>query len=316
MKTKIFYTAIAALFVAALMVAISSCNKEDENETTNQEPTCSITNPSFGDEITQGETVTISVEAEDEDNNLKKVRFYIDGTGVGSSDSFPYNYEWETANASEGSHTIKALAIDEEQAEAEDEVEVTVVSGGGGTTGTFTDPRDGQEYAFIEIGAQTWMAENLNYETENSWWYDNDPDNGDTYGRLYTWDAALDACPDGWHLPSDEEWKTLEMELGMSQSEADDTGWRGTDQGEQMKATSGWNNNGNGTNSSGFSALPGGYRYPSGWFSHLGYGGDWWSSTEYSSSRAWSRGVGYDDDDVGRGTDGRDEGFSVRCLKD
>ncbi|MCF8307388.1 MAG: hypothetical protein K9I68_00105 [Bacteroidales bacterium] len=316
MRNVIFSIVTATMAIG--LFTLQSC-EEDNDGSTNQEPTCSITNPSFGDEITQGETVTISVEAEDEDDNLKEVRFYIDGTGVGSSDSFPYNYDWETGDASEGSHTIKAVAEDDEQAEAEDEVEVTVVSGGGGgggTTGTFTDPRDGQTYETVEIGNQVWFAENLNYETDNSWCYDNDPDNGDTYGRLYNWEAALDACPDGWHLPSDEEWKTLEMELGMSQSEADDDGWRGYDQGEQMKSTSGWNSNGNGTNSSGFSALPGGFRHSDGSFYTLGNIGHWWSATEFSGSYAWFRVLGSGRDQVHRDGSDKAGGYSVRCLKD
>jgi hypothetical protein len=102
----------------------------------------------------------------------------------------------------------------------------------------FISCSDGENnYAVVTIGDQTWMAENLNYETSDSWGFFNNGSNCDVYGRLYTWDAAMSACPSGWHLPSDNEWKTLEMFLGMSQSEADDTGWRGSDEGGKLKET-------------------------------------------------------------------------------
>ena len=174
---------------------------------------------------------------------------------------------------------------------------------------------DGNSYAVVTIGTQTWMAENLNYETADSWTYDNDPANGDIYGRLYNWEAALTACPSGWSLPSDDEWKTLEIFLGMSQSQANATGFRGTDEGEKMKSTSGWYNNGNGTNSSGFTALPGGYCDISGSFIGLGDSDLWWSLSESSGTSAWYRGLHYNYDQVGRGYYNKAHGFSVRCLK-
>ena len=187
-----------------------------------------------------------------------------------------------------------------------DERQITVY-GGGGVTDTFTDPRDGQTYQTVKIGSQTWMAENLNYETSNSWWYDNSSANGDTYGRLYTWDAALNACPSGWHLPSDDEWTILSDFLG------------GTNiAGGKMKeaGTAHWNSpNTVPTNSSGFTALPGGYHNSGVSFIDLGYGGYWWSSTEYSGTYAWLRDLYYNSGRVYRHNGPKVHGFSVRCLK-
>jgi uncharacterized protein (TIGR02145 family) len=182
------------------------------------------------------------------------------------------------------------------------------------------------------------MAENLNVgtridgvnnQTDNGtiekYCYNDDVTNCDVYGGLYQWDEMMEyatnevvqgICPNGWHLPTDNEWKTMEMTLGMTQIEADDTGHRGTDQGLQMKSTSGWNNNGNGTNTSGFNVLPGGDRHRSGSFYNLSYYGFIWSSSEYSGLSSWYRLLLFDNGQVGRGTSYKADGFSVRCLKD
>jgi len=213
---------------------------------------------------------------------------------------------------------------------------------------------DGHTYDLVAIGDQCWFAENLRTEhytngdaipanlTDGEWsstnsgavavygedagCTNNSPD-GDAcdptwslneYGRRYNWYAVFDArglCPTGWHVPTDGEWMTLEMELGMSESEANDTGWRGTDQGTQMKTTYGWIGGGNGTNSSGFSGLPGGYRGTNGNFNNAGYHGYWWSSS-YIGSYAWNRCLYYGDPNVNRGYTNPKNGFSVRCLKD
>ena len=203
-----------------------------------------------------------------------------------------------------------------------------------------TDSRDGQTYTTIQIGTQCWMSENLaatKYNdgtdiplvTDNSaWaslttpaycWYNNDSATyASTYGALYNWYSADTSilCPTGWHVPSDGEWKTMEMALGMSQSQANVTGWRGTtDEGEKMKSTSGWNNNGNGTNSSGFNALPGGFRGGGGPYSNLGNGGIWWSSSEGSGTAAWYRSLLYGTNLVGRYNVNKAYGYSVCCLK-
>jgi len=204
-------------------------------------------------------------------------------------------------------------------------------------TESITDSRDGKVYKTVKIGDQWWMADNLawlpsvsppideSYTEPYYYVYDYSgtdvnaakaTSNYSTYGVLYNWPAALTVCPAGWHLPGDVEWNQLEMALGMTQTQADSILYRGTDQGTQMKATSGWTNNGNGTNSSGFSALPGGYRDDGGGFYGIGRHGLWWSSTEYSTDNAWCRSLLYNGAGVYRDDFGRGLGFSVRCLRD
>ena len=192
---------------------------------------------------------------------------------------------------------------------------------------TFTDPRDGQTYNIVTIGDQTgkkgsgdqtWFAENLNFiAAAHSSWYDSSSANGVVYGRLYTWSIARAVCPDGWHLPSDEEWKTLEMNLGMSQSEADkeDT-FRGTDEGKKLKSKDNWYSNGNGIDNVGFAALPAGYGGQNGYFDFLGLRAHWWSNTVYSHEQAWSRSISYSNDRISRKYAVKETKYSVRCVKD
>jgi len=180
---------------------------------------------------------------------------------------------------------------------------------------TFTDVRDGKAYKSIKIGNQEWMAENLAYSVSGSWAYWNDEKYGIQYGRLYTWDAAKLAVPAGWHLPTDAEWKILEMSLGMNQSDADLTGLRGINQGDKLKSMSGWPENENGTNEVGFTALPGGFRSNPGIFLNLSGGGFWWCDSENDNSQAWFRIIVTADSKVGRGLGFKGEGYSVRCVK-
>ncbi len=204
---------------------------------------------------------------------------------------------------------------------------------------------EGNVYRTVTIGAQVWMAENLKVThyrngdaipkvTDNTAWstltsgaysnYNNDGGNVATYGRLYNWYAVEDSrnvAPEGWHVPSDAEWKQLEMHLGMSQSLAGATGWRGTDEGGKMKeaGTSHWlSPNTGATNESGFSALPSGLRYSvGGYFDNLGNCDGFWSSTEYSSDGAWYRALDFERAQVHRYYYGsKQDGFSVRCVRD
>ncbi|MCF8302725.1 MAG: hypothetical protein K9I94_05560 [Bacteroidales bacterium] len=206
----------------------------------------------------------------------------------------------------------------------------------------FIDSRDGQEYAAVMIGNQCWMAENLNVGAlipgndqmqDNSiiekYCYDDNLSNCDEYGGLYQWDEMMQyitnqgvqgICPPGWHTPTDEEWMILEgsvdSQYGYPDPEWEQTGYRGYNAGQKLKSTSGWYNNGNGSDEFGFTALPAGHRNIYGSFSGYSGGGYWWSSSESSSLKAWYRFLDYFYPSVGRYNYNKDYGFSVRCLKD
>jgi uncharacterized protein (TIGR02145 family) len=174
----------------------------------------------------------------------------------------------------------------------------------------FTDPRDGKVYRTVKIGEQIWMAQNLNYEAEGSVCYENDPANGEKYGRLYDWETAMKASPPGWHLPSDEEWQTL-VDFAGGDKVA----------GKKLREKSGWNNDkegnsGNGTDELGFAALPGGFGYSNGTFYYAGNYGYWWSATGYDASYAWLRYMRYGGAYVNRINYSKSYLRSVRCVQD
>ncbi len=173
--------------------------------------------------------------------------------------------------------------------------------------GTLLDDRDGQTYKTVKIGNQWWMADNLNYETENSYCYDDDPSNCSKYGRLYTWAAAKTVCPEGWHLPDTTEWNTLFTAVGGSSTA-----------GAKLKSQTGWTAYYGITNedSFGFSALPAGFRFDYGHYINEGDYAYFWSSTEYSSYGAYYVSLDYNGDYAYLGNDGKSNGFSVRCVKD
>ena len=171
----------------------------------------------------------------------------------------------------------------------------------------YSDLRDGQTYKTVVIGEQTWMAENLNYETENSYCYDDDPSNCSKYGRLYTWAAAKTVCPEGWHLPSYDEWNTLFTAVGGKSTA-----------GAKLKSQTGWAAYGGITNedSFGFSALPAGCKYSLGDYDYEGSQAYFWSSSEDGSDYAYNMLLDYYGDNVRLLNTSKSLGFSVRCLKD
>ncbi|MCX6239254.1 MAG: fibrobacter succinogenes major paralogous domain-containing protein [Bacteroidia bacterium] len=181
-------------------------------------------------------------------------------------------------------------------------------------TGTFKDNRDGKKYKTVKIGTQTWMAENLAYKAESGCWaYSDNEDNVATYGYLYDWKTAKIACPEGWHLPTNEEWSTLCDYLGGEKIA-----------GGKMKetGTAHWNNpNTEATNSSGFTALPGGTYHDKKALTNIGNFGGWWSSTEYDINSAWFQHIFYNYSGLYRSRHDLNtlllfQGYSVRCIKD
>lgn len=211
-------------------------------------------------------------------------------------------------------------------------------------TFSFTECKDGDNinYPVVVIGTQTWMAENLKTTKYNdgtpiplitvdlTWAaattgaysdYSNTPSNSTTYGRLYNWysvdnnadtkvasNGGKNVCPVGWHVPSDAEWTTLTTDLGgisVAGGKLKETG------------TTHWASSNTGaTNETGFTTLPGGEREFDGTFWLIGFNGYWWSSTQSSTSEAWYRVIYYSGSSVGRNSNGKQAGLSVRCLRD
>jgi len=209
---------------------------------------------------------------------------------------------------------------------------------------TSASDRDGNVYKTVIIGTQLWMQSDLKTTTYNNntpiptvttgpgsnaaWaaltsaaccWYDNNPSYGSTYGMLYNWYAVETTmlCPSGWHVPNDSEFKTLEIYLGMTQPEADNSGWRGANQGTQLKFTATWIPS-TGTNSSGFAGLGGGYRFGiDGSFNDLGIVSYWWSSSLHWADTTKGLYRRLDSSETGVYREGviKAGGKYVRCLK-
>ena len=189
--------------------------------------------------------------------------------------------------------------------------------------GTFTDSRDGKTYRTVKIGRQTWMAENLNFETEKSSCYDNADSSCTKYGRMYSWEDALEACPAGWRVPTDEDWDSLALAVGGQRVKNGSGGYDWKFVGKKLKSTTGWDDwkdgegklvSGNGTDEFGFSALPGGGRSDDSFYG-AGDFGYWWSATENHALSAWGR-VMATDIDYWRDIGYKSLSYSLRCLQD
>ncbi len=323
------------IFVALCMVAfLAACDDSSSASAENSEPAALSSAEKQGSSSSSRHCEECNDEAISSDSNAES-----NGSSSSSSSEKLSESSSSSADKIESSSNSEFLATPC-KTETEDNCEY----------GTLLDERDGQEYKTVKIGDQVWMAENLNYaytgvpykygslregsftSDSTSWCYDNDPANCDTYGRLYTWAAAMDSvgkwstngkgcgyydttcsptypvrgiCPEGWHLPDITEWNALFTAVG-GRSTA----------GMVLKSTSGWYNSSNGSDAFGFSALSAGFGGYSGLFSNEGYSASFWSSTERSIRYAKDMYLYHSDDGADLGDSDKNKVFSVRCLRD
>jgi uncharacterized protein (TIGR02145 family) len=199
-----------------------------------------------------------------------------------------------------------------------------------------------QVYNTVLIGNQCWMAENLNVgkmilndrkmgdnDTIEKWCYENNPENCEVYGGLYQWDEIMKyefkagtqgICPNGWHIPTDEEWKILEGTVD-SEYPVGDPEWdkqkafRGFDVGHNLKTTYGWSNNRNGADLYGFGALPAGVGVYNSEYGLLGEVCEFWTSHFWSSAEVFVHTLHFQRNGSLRSYGSNSWGFSVRCIK-
>lgn len=331
-----------------------SCHKE------NQDPTCTIKKPNYGEEFYIGEIIEIVVNATDLDGEIYEVRFYLDEVELCVLNYSPYRMEWDTKLVSKGIHTIKAVCYDDVNSSSSYDVSIKLKqlnTEGNPCPGnpTMIDI-DGNIYNTVQIGYQCWMKENLKVThypngdaipiiwDENPWMALDDNNIDDAlslyydnyygqYGVIYSYSAAIadnwqrdkkdsqGICPDGWHLPTDVEWKILEgtvdTEFPVGHSEWEGISCRGFDAGMHLKSDIGWYNNGSGDNSSGFCAIPDCRRqFDNGVLYGGEFYGSWWTATTDSAFYAWNHWLSYDYGYANRSRREKSNGYSVRCVMD
>jgi uncharacterized protein (TIGR02145 family) len=244
-----------------------------------------------------------------------------------------------SSSVSESSSSVVPSSSSAAGEPCEDFVEGTTRLHEGKEKAQFCDKRDGTKYVYVTIGEQIWMAENLNFNASGSVCYNEEPANCEIYGRLYDWITAMvlgdkcydelclyqdkhrGICPEGWYVPDDTEWGILYSfaeEGSISPSLGDyETA------GKHLKAEEGWSdyqeNSGNGLDTYGFAALPGGYGHnvQMGIFLSAGTTGNWWSASEnYFPPSAWNWRMFNDNETANRYSTGKRSFRSVRCVRD
>lgn len=339
-KNELFSTIISLL--ALLMFLIAGCTKK--NVIINQSPTCEIVWPATNDEFVKGKfKVFVNVKAEDTDGEISKVIYYIDDVEIDQLTDPPYEYLWDTKDTEGGNREIKATAVDMNGKSFSDSIVVIIlVEDIKPCPGMDSVIYGGQTYHTILIGSQCWFKENLNIGTPIHP-LNNQQDNGiiekycaggDTvyckkYGGLYQWGEVMaydttsgsrGICPEGWHIPDDEEWKllqgTVDSKYGYPNSVWNGHSWSGQDVGKRLKSWESWSHNGHGIDLYGFKAIPAAIRTSSGIVG--GYHTYFWTSTisAIEEDKAAYRRLVDESDGIYRNYADKKYGFSVRCLRD
>lgn len=312
-----------------IVILLIACNKA---ERINRIPSCKITKPKHGARIQSGTADSITVVADDIDGYIFEVLYYVDDSLIGNTSNLQHKINWTAWREESGISTIRVKATDNEGGSVIDEIQVYIeVKDINIVSGSITD-YDGNIYKTVTIGEQEWMAENLNVthykdgteislvEDKVDWvalgnntiddaycYYNND--NNSQYGALYTYAAAINACPSDWHLPSNEDWETL-----IQYIESDGF----SDVGKAMKGKI-WIDGERGTDNYGFSALPGGFRSSTdGTFYYEGAFTSWWSSTPDDSDSVftYTYSLSSNNNAIKSISAFKSIGYSVRCIKD
>lgn len=277
--------------------------------------------PSFGNQ--DSVYVFNASLSSDIEDSLDYLRFRWDWENDGSWDTeFSSNQQVHHKFAFPGIYTISLEVIDQGGLAHTYSQEIKVA---GAWSGVFTDPRDKHHYKTIAIGDQVWMAENLAYQmAEGSWpvgsfigYQSRHSQIHVPVGRLYSWSAAMIVCPDGWHLPTDQEWYQLEKLINEGEEKYGPNylDWNlTTTVGRKLKYHQEWFNESNGTNEYGFGIIPAGYRNFNGNQARAHKLAYFWTATG-EATQAINRGFHYDTDGISRAYEDKRVGFSVRCVR-
>ncbi|HBX49923.1 MAG: hypothetical protein A2275_04935 [Bacteroidetes bacterium RIFOXYA12_FULL_35_11] len=350
MKSKIYFLATIFIITAFLYLLFSGCEKEEPEPIFETGVVFNITQTSaycstkMDDREIDG-TFEISEKGVCwSTNNSPTINDgrTIDGSGMGNYNSYISSLKPNTLYSLRSYVVYKGEVLYRELTQFYTLSFDTIKFNTQLTYGIMSDP-EGNNYKTIQIGSQKWMAENLkvkkykdgsdipnlygNYDwnkTESGAYcdYKNISDYSEKFGRIYNWAAVSSGklCPAGWHVPSDAEWKTLEIAVGMSPGAADYESWRGNNEGLAMKENGDkhWQHpyNMDPANVSGFTALPDGQRLADGTYFYDGYISGYWTSTASNDEKAWYRGFSSSKNTINRSEVDKKNGHWVRCVQD